>query len=139
MKKIFDKKGVFINEKIELYKLNEEEVINRAIKETKLMYDLRNAITGKDVRVIVFEEDGNNDKIKTRREDFVVRDYGDLVGFFYDGSFSARERVVVCIGDFEVHIFNKDGFRVVFRKSKRKQISKKVIHDDGDVARIRLG
>lgn len=137
MRKIFESSGVFIEDTGRIYHLPEGEKIReykgKSIKETYLMCKLKEAIKGKRVRIIVFEEEDEVSMNGNPSNRYVIRDLGqDLLLVLLDRYYTAVPYVQIDIGGGKVIDIYNDGMTKVVLRRKDNQKIKVVTESFGD-------
>ena len=131
-KVIFDRKGVFIKYKEDKYKTPYGVVPNRSEMYTKLWWELKEVIKGKDVRVIVLDNGEDSKGSKLSQHGVLIKPDGNSVMFFgYGFDVMTGDQVEVKVGDVVVRV-RKGGSVEVFKEGNRK-VQYDLDYDNGKV------
>jgi len=137
MAKIFDKKGKFIYYEERQYA---KGMVNKIYRETYLMHELKEAIKGKDVRIVVFSGSSKNEYDKQSIDrGIVITNNGVVRVVDEDGYTYTGERASVKIGGYtilisggSVRIFDNENKRDVKFAVDLKNGDEVVINVDSD-------
>ncbi len=143
MKVIFDKAGKFVHyEEKDYYDGVGDVIKNRVEKETDLWFWLKEAVKGKNVRIIVVEEDNDDSDYKSgvgRGSVLLAQRDGNVIfiGYNYD-SFTAKE-VVIKADKFYITVKGNGTVEISKSKDGRKSVQYRFDFDDEDRVELELG